>query len=117
MDILTTLRDQGKKLYPEDLDFFEVELVAGEYDEVYVLNCRKEIESIRMEQAKKDKREKPPEVAGNPKSSVWIDLDKLTPQGVASPADIMSDTERIMHGIRQIRKSQESLKEGFRDYV
>jgi hypothetical protein len=120
MDILTTLRTQGENLYPEDLEFFEVELAVGEYDEVYVHNCRKEIESIRIEHTQKDfanKSKKPAEDETKPKHSVLIELDKLTPQGVASPADLMTDSERMIQEIRQIRKIQETHIEDFRNYV
>ena len=119
MDILTTLRAKGQILFSEDLEFFEVELAAGDYDEVYVHNCRKEIESIRLaheQEALENKKKKSAENE-KPKSSVLIDLDKLTPQGVASPADNMTDRERIMQEIRQIRKIQESHIENFKDYV
>lgn len=119
MDILTTLRMQGQNLLMEDLEFFEVELAAGEYDEVYVHNCRKEIESIRLahEQKAFENRKKKPAENEKPKRSVLIELDKLTPQGVTSPADLMTDTERIMQEIRQIRKIQGSHIENFSEYV
>ena len=120
MDILTTLRTQGQTLYPEDLAFFEVELAVGKYDEVYVYDCRNEIEAIRREYAQKavgKKKQNAPGDEGKPKSSVLVALDQLTPQGVASPADLMSDAERMTQEIRQIRKIQETHIEGFREYA
>ena len=48
MEILKTLNDSAKDLYPEDLDFFETELDTGEgYDEEYKQACREKIKKIR----------------------------------------------------------------------
>jgi hypothetical protein len=119
MDILQTLKVKGKSLYPDDLQFFEVELAAGEYDEVYRFNCYKEIEIIRMSHSQKNTNPKQKSSAKpeKQKNSVFLELDKLTPQGVASPADSMTDAERIIREIKQTRKIVKSHINNFIDYV
>lgn len=48
MDILKILKESGKELYAEDLDFFETELATGEgYDDVYQEQCHKLIDELR----------------------------------------------------------------------
>lgn len=47
MDILNTLKEKGKELYLEELDFYVTELETGDYSEVYVKECMDLITSIR----------------------------------------------------------------------
>ena len=47
MDILTTLKEKGKDLYIDELDFYVTELETGDYSEVYVKECLELIVSIK----------------------------------------------------------------------
>lgn len=47
MEILKILTESADQLYTEDLDFFEVELATGNYDAVYIEQCKLKIAEIR----------------------------------------------------------------------
>ena len=49
MDILKLLQESKEELYPDDLDFFEQELVIGDYDDTYKTECKNEIRLLRAE--------------------------------------------------------------------
>ena len=47
MDILNTLKEKGKELYIEELDFFVTELETGNYSDIYIKECLELINSIK----------------------------------------------------------------------
>ena len=102
MDILEILKNSGKDLYPEDLDFFETELATGgHYDAAYQAECRALMKQIRNWQ----KADKPVEVAQTPKDKtkgVEVDISKLAPKE-ANPAMDMPEDQRLFLDITKMR--------------
>ena len=127
MEILKTLNDSAKDLYPEDLDFFETELDTGEgYDEEYKQACREKIKKIRAwmngsipspddplppepETKTKRRRKKTPK-------GLVVSLGDLAPEEANPAAAGMTPEKIIFNEIEAIRKDK-IYKTRFKDYV
>ena len=120
MDILNTLKNQENKLYLEDLDFYEDELTAGDYDDVYVRECREEIQLIRRRLSENfpipTPEVKPVMRTESTNGTLLVGLNTLMPEGVVSPSDEVNDTERIRHHIIAMRKLK-THKSDFKEYI
>lgn len=124
MEILKILNDSGESLILEDLDFFETELATGEgYDEVYIQQCKEQIDRIRKWMTEEDGspdeayvRDK--EIKSNNSSSngIVVELDKVVPENASSKIPQLSPTQQIQSDLRYIRERTD-YKSAFKKYV
>ena len=118
MDVLKILKESGKDLYSEDLEFFETELDTGNYDQVYVAKCRKELDLIKRWQSCR-KEEKADDRAGaksQGSKGVIMGIGDVAPKGVNPVASGLDEKQLIFNDIQSLRKDS-SYKKRFREYV
>lgn len=119
MDILKILKESGKDLYSEDLDFFETELATGgPYDAAYQSECKALIKELRAwmkgetakdsAQNKKKKDELP--------SWLVVSVSDLAPKESNPVAASLTPEKIIFSDITMMRKAG-SYKTAFKKYV
>lgn len=123
MDILTILKESGKDLYLEDLNFFVAELDTGEgYDNEYKESCLREIEKLKNwkkgiattdeeKPASKSRRGRRKKVTSL--DSLELDFSDINPENVEIN---LSLPEQVIRSVRSMRKSRE-YKRLFKKYV
>ena len=116
MDILNTLKQKGKELYIEELEYYITELNTGDYSEIYVKECFDLINNIinwnksQISQEKKETK-KPDEVF-----DILIDPSKLI-KGYEDPKKKnFSNEEKVKFEIEEIRKKS-NYNELFLKYI
>lgn len=120
MDILKTLTESGKDLYPEDLDFFETELATGgPYDEAYIAQCRTKIKELRAwmcgDADKKTTTKSGKKNESTPKGLV-VGIGDLAPKDANPVAASMTPEQRIFNDVAAMRETG-SYKTLFKKYV
>lgn len=125
MDILKLLRESKGELYPDDLDFFEQELVIGDYDDAYKTKCKNKIRTLRAELCKpapapppKEKAPAPVKKAQRPASSggVIVSLWDIVPQEAESAVLTMTPSQKVQNDLDVLRE-QENYKKAFKSYI
>ena len=123
MDILKLLQESKEELYPDDLDFFEQELVIGDYDDTYKAECKNEIWLLRAELCKlaappKEKAPAPVKKAQKPESSggVVVSLRDIVPQEAESTVLSMSPLQQVQNDL-DILREQNDYKKAFNCYI
>lgn len=82
VDILDLIKN-ADKLYPEDIEYFIAELeTSGNYDPIYVIQCKNEIEKLTKPKTKQQGNEKAQNK--NAGSSVFVSIDDLHLEGTAA---------------------------------
>ena len=118
MEILEILKNSGKDLYPEDLDFFETELATGgQYNAAYQAQCRSLIKQLRawMNGSEPEEDTDSAEKSDTPKGLV-VSIDKLAPKEANPLADSLSPEERLFRDIMQ-KRGENSYKSWFKKYM
>lgn len=115
MDVLEILKNSGKDLYPEDLDFFETELATGgNYNAAYQAECRALIEQIRNWQKAPAPTEDLAKAKGKA-DGIEMDISKVAPQN-ANPAMDMPKDQRLFLDITKMREDS-SYKTKFKSSI
>lgn len=125
MDVLKILSDveqagsageHYREIYPDDLDFFEVELATGDYDRHYIEECRKLIAQIRAAMQRKVEGSTSREAPGSEcADSAWyVRRGNILAEGENPVAK--SVQERIFADIQVLRNTQ-NYKTDFRKYI
>lgn len=126
MEILKTLEESGKDLYPEDLDFFETELATGDgYSREYIQQCQERIKRLRAwmkgsiaspedplpkeEKPKRRRRKKSLE-------KLVVSLEEVAPKSANPAAATMTPEKIVFNEIAMIRK-EHAYKTKFKSYV
>ena len=114
MEILEILEKNQRDLYLEDLDFFETELATGEYSPEYIKLCRDKIGSIRLwleggEDASGNHDNDLPE-------NLVVGIDALAPKVAGGIITNMTDEERALYAIKQLREAS-GYKTEFKKFV
>ncbi len=127
MDILNILKETGKDLYTEDLDFFETELSTNEeYSEDYQRQCRlimsdlrkwlKEQELVSGGWRRKAIQTEPEPDERRVPGSIKVDLDNLAP-GEANPAaTAMTPEQRLERELASLREMND-YKTRFKQFI
>lgn len=126
MEILKTLEESGKDLYPEDLDFFETELATGDgYSIEYIQQCQERIKRLRAwmkgsiaspedplpkEENPKRRRSK------NSLEKLVVSLEEVAPKNANPTAVTMTPEKIVFNEIAVIRK-ENAYKTKFKNYV
>lgn len=120
MDILDILKNSGKELYSEDLDFFETELATGgKYDAAYQAQCRSIIKRMRFwmrtgeEETVTEACDQ--ERMGTP-AALMVDVDKLAPESSNPLMKDRTPDEILFQRISRLRESS-SYKSEFKKYI
>ena len=119
MDILKILEEQGKELYPEDLDFFETELATGgDYDADYQAQCKKQIKQLRawLNGGSTEKYSKPGKKIADPPKGIVVGLDDVAPKEANSAAASLTPAKKIFRDISEMRELS-TYKTEFKKYV
>ncbi len=119
MEILKMLEEQGKDLYPEDLDFFETELAtSGHYDAAYQTECRSKIKQLRawMNEEDLDESGKTTRESNTPSKGPVVGIGDLAPKEDNPIATSLTPEQLIFNEIDSMRKVS-SYKTNFKKYV
>lgn len=123
MDILKLLLESRDELYPEDLDFFEQELIVGDYDGAYQAECRNEIQALRAELCKPaapPKRQVPPpaqkEQRPAPSGGIVVRLRDIAPQEAEAAVLSMTPLQQVGNDLAVIRERTD-YKKAFKSYL
>ena len=123
MDILEILNNTPKEeLYIVDLEFFEAELLAGEYSADYIKQCREQISKLRHWLTGNETDQRDNGQSGNIKKKksknkgVMMGLGSIVPDGVESEVLSLTPTEIVFKDIKKMRQ-QDSYKTQFKRYV
>lgn len=112
MEILETLKKNGKALYPEDLDFFETELATGgSYKANYRSECLRLIRQIRKWQNGEEEKKDEKDEEGIP-SVLQVDPKLLAPDG-QGPEATLSPAEKFFRDVSKLREGS-SYKSSFK---
>ena len=116
MDILNTLKEKGKELYIDELDFFVTELETGNYSDIYIKECLELINSIKnwkKSQNSTPKKEK--KTSGN-LNDVLLNPSELI-EGYKDPKkEKLTIEDQIKSEIEDIRKKSEYM-DLFKKYI
>lgn len=119
MEILKILEEQGKDLYPEDLDFFETELATGgHYNAAYQAECKKQIKLLRA-WLNGDSSEEPPKSAQkikDPPKGIVVGIRDIAPKEANPVAAAFTPEQIIFNDINAMREAG-SYKTNFKKYV
>ncbi len=116
MDILNTLKEKGKELYLEELDFFIAELETGDYSVAYVKECKDLIKSIRnWKKPQKDNSNDDNKKQGNI-NDVLMRPGDLIPGYAEDSKNNLNTEEQIKQDIEEIRKKSD-YNNLFREYI
>ena len=119
MDILKILEEQGKNLYPEDLDFFETELATGgHYDAAYQEQCKNQIKQLRAwfnGDSREDRSKSGKKIADPPKGIV-VGIEDVAPQEANPAAASLTPAQKIFRDISAMRELS-AYKTEFKKYA
>ena len=117
MDILAILEKSGRALYPEDLDFFEVELeTGGIYDEAYQAQCLKKIKELRSWlSGDLTKEEVSPEQEDDTDTELLMNVEDLGPETATNKAPITPE-QMIIRDLTKLREDS-AYKTKLKQYV
>lgn len=125
MEILKTLEESGKDLYPEDLDFFETELATGEgYTKEYVQQCQERIKRLRAWmkgtiESPDDPLPEPPKPKKRRSKSLKklvVDIEDLAPKDSNPVAASQTPEKTVFNDVSLLRKGS-SYKTKFKSYI
>lgn len=109
MDILNTLKEKGKELYIEELDFFVTELETGNYSDIYIKECLELINSIKnWKKFQNSTVKKEKKTSGN-LNDVLLNPSELI-EGYKDPKkEKLTIEDQIKSEIEEIRKKSEYM--------
>lgn len=112
MQVLEILKNGGKKLYPEDLAFFEAELDTGDYPPEYIDQCKEMIAEIRnwRKQAAKAK------VQDVIPAGMVVDPSKLVPGAKPKEKTEQEKLNEFIHALTQMRTAA-NYRTRFKQYL
>ena len=121
MEILEILKNSKEEIYPEDLDFFEIELDTGNYEDAYIVACKEQISLIRKWITEKEnslnnaleENIKHPKQKGK---TLVMGIHDVAPESANPIAASMSLEEIVFADIKSIRENG-SYKTTFKNYV
>lgn len=119
MEILKILEEQGKNLYPEDLDFFETELATGgHYDAAYQAQCKSKIKQLRawLNGENLNEPEKSDQENNTPPKGLVVDIGDLAPKEANPIAASLTPEQLIFNEINSMREVS-SYKTSFKKYI
>lgn len=122
MDILKLLQESKEELYPDDLDFFEQELVIGDYDDTYKAECKNEIRTLRAELCKPAAPERkapaPVKKAQRPASSggIVVSLWDIAPQEAEPAVLSMTPLQKVQNDLDVLRERKD-YKKAFKSFI
>lgn len=116
MDILNTLKEKGKELFIDELDFFVTELETGNYSEVYVKECFEIIKSIKNWKKSQNVSPKKGKKSSGNLNDVILNPSELI-DGYKDPKkENLTIEEKIKLEIEDIRKKSE-YNDMFKKYI
>ena len=123
MDILKLLQESKEELYPDDLDFFDQELVIGDYDDTYKAECKNEIQTLRAELCKlaaapKRKAPAPAKKGQRPASSggIVVSFWDIVPQEAEPTVLSMTPLQKVQNDLDVLRERKD-YKKAFKSYI
>ena len=116
MDILNILKEKGKELFIDELDFFVTELETGNYSEVYVKECFEIITSIKNWKNSQNVSPKKGKKSSGNLNDVILNPSELI-DGYKDPKkENLTIEEKIKLEIEDIRKKSEYI-DMFKKYI
>ena len=112
MQVLEILQNNETELYPEDLDFFEVELDTGDYPLEYIDQCKDLIAEIRNQKKQAAKLKVQDVIPSN----ILVDPDKLVPGTKPKEKTPQERLNELTHALNQMRTAA-SYKTRFKQYL